>query len=105
NFRLLNFINLPRIEIINIQGGNGRSYDDISLFKEYGQMIEKTQGTIREIVVDIDEWPEEEGMILYYIRSLIKHCPMLEAAKIWFIEGHLEIFEEFLISCKHLKKL
>jgi hypothetical protein len=105
NFRLLKFINLPRIEIINIQGGNGRNYEDLSLFKEYGQMIEKTQGTIREIIVDVDEWPEEEEMILYFIKSLIKSCPILEAAKIWFIEGHLEIFEEFLISCKNLKKL
>ncbi|GBC03748.1 hypothetical protein RclHR1_00530023 [Rhizophagus clarus] len=105
NFRLLKFINLPRIEIINIQGGNGRSYDDLSLFKEYGQMIEKTQSTIREIFVDIDEWPEEEGMIIYYMKSLIKNCPMLEVAKIWFIEGHLEIFEDFLTRCEHLKKL
>ncbi|PKY50142.1 hypothetical protein RhiirA4_466448 [Rhizophagus irregularis] len=105
NFQLLKFINLPRVEIINIQGGNGRNYGDISLFKEYGQIIEKTQGMIREIYVDIDGWPEEEGMILYYIKSLTKNCPMLEKAKIWFIEGHLEIFEEFLISCKHLKTL
>ncbi|RIA93894.1 hypothetical protein C1645_818754 [Glomus cerebriforme] len=104
-FRPLNFINLPRIEILNIQGGNGNNYDDLSLFKKYSQIIEKTQGTIRELFVDIDEWPEVEGDIIHFIKTLIEYCPMLESARIWFVDGYLEIFEELLISCAHLKKL
>ena len=30
---------------------------------------------------------------------------MLESAKIWFIDGYLEIIERLLISCANLKKL
>ena len=30
---------------------------------------------------------------------------MLESAKIWFIDGYLEIIERLLISCVNLKKL
>jgi hypothetical protein len=107
-FRLLNYINLPKLEVLEIQGGNGKNNEDLSdlsLSQKYSQLIEKTQGTIREIFVDIDAWLEDEGDIITFTKSLIKYCPMLEAAKIWFVDGYLEIVEELLISCKHLKKL
>ena len=51
-FETLNFINLPRLEVLKIQGENERRYDDMSLFRKYAQLIEKTE-TLREIFVDM----------------------------------------------------